>query len=60
MRNDARPGRERITLRRPSEHMIQLKGLTKRYGTFTAVDAINLEVPGKLEVSTAEATLCQL
>ena len=25
--------------------MIQLKGLTKRYGTFTAVDAINLEVP---------------
>jgi ABC-2 type transport system ATP-binding protein len=26
--------------------MIQLKALTKRYGTFTAVDAINLEVPG--------------
>jgi len=25
--------------------MIQLKGLTKRYGTFTAVDAINLHVP---------------
>ena len=25
--------------------MIQLKGLTKRYGTFTAVDAINLQVP---------------
>jgi len=25
--------------------MIQLKALTKRYGTFTAVDAINLEVP---------------
>ena len=25
--------------------MIELKGLTKRYGTFTAVDAINLEVP---------------
>ncbi len=25
--------------------MIQLKSLTKRYGTFTAVDAINLEVP---------------
>jgi len=26
--------------------MIQLKALTKKYGTFTAVDAINLEVPG--------------
>ncbi len=25
--------------------MIQLKALTKKYGTFTAVDAINLEVP---------------
>jgi ABC-2 type transport system ATP-binding protein len=25
--------------------MIQLRGLTKRYGTFTAVDAINLHVP---------------
>ncbi len=25
--------------------MIQLKSLTKRYGTFTAVDAINLDVP---------------
>jgi ABC-2 type transport system ATP-binding protein len=25
--------------------MIQLKGLTKRYGTFTAVDAIDLHVP---------------
>jgi ABC-2 type transport system ATP-binding protein len=27
------------------EPMIQLKGLTKKYGTFTAVDAIDLEVP---------------
>ena len=25
--------------------MIQLEGLTKKYGTFTAVDAIDLEVP---------------
>jgi len=25
--------------------MIQLKGLTKKYGSFTAVDAINLDVP---------------
>ena len=27
------------------EQMIQIKGLTKKYGTFTAVDAIDLEVP---------------
>jgi ABC-2 type transport system ATP-binding protein len=27
------------------EPMIQIKGLTKKYGTFTAVDAIDLEVP---------------
>jgi ABC-2 type transport system ATP-binding protein len=27
------------------EAMIQIKGLTKRYGTFTAVDGIDLEVP---------------
>ena len=33
------------TLRRTVDHMIQLKGLTKRYGTFTAVDAIDLDVP---------------
>ena len=25
--------------------MISLRGLTKRYGSFTAVDAIDLEVP---------------
>ena len=27
--------------------MIVLKGLTKRYGTFTAVDGIDLEVEGR-------------
>src|SRR5207245_1516501 len=45
IRNATPPRERRITLRQPVDHMIQLKGLTKRYGSFTAVNAINLEVP---------------